>query len=94
MPTYFISNFNHDYYCGWVFALQPPYGTPIKGKDVVICKFPSDPTVALGSLSVVTLFVAAVIGHIAVYYPYKGKTVPNQALFCSTTLVVFFMVAE
>ncbi|CAL9119652.1 unnamed protein product [Musa textilis] len=73
---------------------KPPYGTPIKGKDVVICKFPSDPTVALGSLSVVTLFLAAVIGHIAVYYPYKGKTVPNQALFCSTTLVVFFMVAE
>ncbi|XP_065043506.1 uncharacterized protein LOC103987902 isoform X2 [Musa acuminata AAA Group] len=73
---------------------KPPYGTPIKGKDVVICKFPSDPTVALGSLSVVTLFLAAVIGHIAVYYPYKGKTVPNQALFCSTTLIVFLMIAE
>ncbi|KAG6485368.1 hypothetical protein ZIOFF_053909 [Zingiber officinale] len=34
---------------------KPPFGTPIQGKGVVICKFPSDPTVLVGSLSVVAL---------------------------------------
>ncbi|XP_072961816.1 uncharacterized protein [Typha angustifolia] len=73
---------------------KPPFGTPIKGKDVVICKFPSDPTIALGSFSVVTLVITAVIGHLAVFFPYKGRSVPHEALFRSTSLVVFFIVAE
>lgn len=73
---------------------KPPYGTPIKGKDVVICKFPSDPTVAMGSLSIVALVLAAIIGHVAIFYPYKGKSVPRGALFQSTSLSVFFVIAE
>lgn len=73
---------------------KPPYGTPIKGKDVVICKFPSDPTIAMGSLSLVALVLAAIIGHVAIFYPYKGKSVPRGALFQSTSLSVFFVVAE
>jgi hypothetical protein len=73
---------------------QPPYGTPIKGKDVVICKFPSDPTIAMGSVSIVALLLAAFVGHVAIFFPYKGKSVPRGALFQSTSLSVFFVIAE
>ncbi|XP_062179289.1 uncharacterized protein LOC133883904 [Phragmites australis] len=73
---------------------KPASGTPIQGKDVVICKFPSDPTLAMGSLSLVALVLAAIIGHVAIFYPYSGKSVPRGALFQSTSLSVFFVVAE
>ncbi|XP_058113437.1 uncharacterized protein LOC131256567 [Magnolia sinica] len=72
---------------------KPAAGIPFSGKDVVICKYPSDPTVALGSLSVVTLFVATILGVVSMFYPYKGKSVPTEALFRSTTLLVFFVIA-
>lgn len=72
---------------------KPPFGTRIEGKGVVICKFPSDPTVALGSISVVALLFSAILGLLAMFYPYKGKSVPKEALFRSTTLLVFFIVA-
>jgi hypothetical protein len=74
--------------------LQPASGTPILGKDVVICTFPSDPTLAMGSLSIVALVVAAIVGHVAIFFPYSGKSVPRGALFQSTSLTVFFVVAE
>ncbi|KAF3333626.1 hypothetical protein FCM35_KLT01317 [Carex littledalei] len=73
---------------------KPPYGTPIKGKDVTICKYPSDPTVALGILSILALLVAWVVGHAVVFYPYKGKSVPKGILFRSFSLVVFISIAE
>lgn len=72
---------------------KPASGTPIPGKDVVICKYPYDPTVGLGSASVVALFLSTCLGLISVFYPYKGKSVPREALFRSTTLGVFFAVA-
>eukprot|EP00262_Sarcandra_glabra_P016600 TRINITY_DN5462_c0_g1_i1.p1 TRINITY_DN5462_c0_g1~~TRINITY_DN5462_c0_g1_i1.p1 ORF type:complete len:201 (+),score=33.62 TRINITY_DN5462_c0_g1_i1:192-794(+) len=72
---------------------KPAMGTPIPGKGVVICSFPSDPTIALGVLSVISLFVSTILGLVSVFYPYKGKSVPTKALFRSTTLVVFFAVA-
>lgn len=88
-------------YCGFPLnilvmlpLLQPAAGTPIHGKDVVICKFPSDPTIAMGSMSLVALVVAAIIGHVAIFFPYSGKSVPRGALFQSTSLTVFFVVAE
>jgi hypothetical protein len=73
---------------------KPPYGTPIKGKDVVICKFPSDPTIAMGSLSIVALVLAVIVGHVSIFFPYKGKSVPNGTLFQSTSLSVFFVIAD
>ncbi|CAM0957977.1 unnamed protein product [Alopecurus aequalis] len=73
---------------------KPPFGTPIKGKDVVICNFPSDPTIAMGSLSIVSLVIAAIIGHVSIFFPYKGKSVPRGELFQSTSLSVFFVIAE
>ncbi|KAF6167819.1 hypothetical protein GIB67_027597 [Kingdonia uniflora] len=72
---------------------KPAFGTAIPWKDVVICKFPSDPTVALGILSVAALALSTVIGLYSVFYSYKGKSVPRAALFESTTLVVFFGIA-
>ncbi|KAJ4962836.1 hypothetical protein NE237_022775 [Protea cynaroides] len=72
---------------------KPDYGTPVTGKGVVTCHFPSDPTVALGSLSIVALFLSACSGIFSILYPYKGKSVPVGALFQSTTLVVFLIVA-
>lgn len=94
-------NTTHYRYCGFPLnilvmlpLLQPAAGTPIQGKDVVICKFPSDPTIAMGSLSLVALVVAAIVGHVAIFFPYSGKSVPRGALFQSTSLTVFFVVAE
>ncbi|KAF8389514.1 hypothetical protein HHK36_026209 [Tetracentron sinense] len=72
---------------------KPAFGTPITGKGVVICKYPSDPTVVLGFLSVAFLAASAAVGFYSVFYPYKGKSVPHNALFRSTTLAVFFGVA-
>ncbi|GMG99160.1 hypothetical protein Nepgr_001000 [Nepenthes gracilis] len=42
--------------------LQPAAGTAIQGKDVVICKYPSDPTVVLGYLSAVFLILSTAFG--------------------------------
>ena len=72
---------------------KPPFGTRIQGKDSIICQFPSDPTVALGSVSIVALLFSAVLGVLSVFYPYKGKSVPKGALFSSTTLLVFFIIS-
>ena len=74
--------------------LQPAQGTPIIGKDVVVCKYPSDPVIAFGSLAIVSLLLSAIVGHVAVYFPYKGKSVPSNALFQNTILLPFFIVAE
>ncbi|KAJ4782417.1 keratin-associated protein (DUF1218) [Rhynchospora pubera] len=73
---------------------KPPFGTAIKGKDVVICKYPSDPTIALGILSILALVVSWVVGHAVVFYPYNGKSVPRETLFRSCSLVVFIFIAE
>ncbi|CAN1232567.1 hypothetical protein LINPERPRIM_LOCUS3639 [Linum perenne] len=72
---------------------KPAEGVPITGKGVVICKYPSDPTVAFGLLSVGFLVAAAVVGYVSLFYPYKGKSVPQSAMFRSTSFLVFFNIA-
>ncbi|PKA58483.1 hypothetical protein AXF42_Ash008770 [Apostasia shenzhenica] len=72
---------------------KPAVGIPVPMKDYVLCKFPSDPTVPLGSLSVVALAVSSGLGLVAVLFPYKGKFVPKDAIFHGMTLRVFFLVA-
>jgi len=72
---------------------KPAAGTPITGKGVVVCKYPSDPTVALGYLSVVFLVASTVAGYLSLFYPYKGKSIPQGALFRSTSFLVFFNIA-
>ncbi|XP_074575501.1 uncharacterized protein LOC141831953 [Curcuma longa] len=73
---------------------KPPFGTPIQGKGVVICKFPSDMTVLAGALSAVALVFTIIAGHVAVFFPYKGKAVSSNVLFGYFTLFVFFVIAE
>lgn len=77
----------------YIILLQPAAGTPVPGKDVVICKYHSDPTVALGYLSFAFLLVSTVAGLLSLFYPYKGKSVPQSALFKSGSFIVFFNIA-
>lgn len=72
---------------------KPGSGTPIPGKGVIICKYPHDPTIALGSLSIICCFLSSIFGVISIFYPYKGKAVPSYALQKNTALVVFFAIA-
>jgi hypothetical protein len=87
-PWLLSNSLSHSLWC-----LQPAAGTPIPGKDVVICKYPSDPTVVLGYLSVAFLIATTVAGYFSLFYPYKGKSVPQGAFFRSTSFVVFFNIA-
>ncbi|CAM8886355.1 hypothetical protein QQ045_025862 [Rhodiola kirilowii] len=72
---------------------KPAAGIPYAGKGVTICKYPSDPSVALGYLSVVFLIASTVCGYLSLFYPYKGKSIPQKQLFSSTNFVVFFNIA-
>ncbi|KAL3512560.1 hypothetical protein ACH5RR_025277 [Cinchona calisaya] len=72
---------------------KPPFGTPVTMKGFVICKYPHDPTVALGYLSAVFLLASSVAGYYSLFYPYKGKSVPRGALFRNTGFSVFFNIA-
>ncbi|KAJ1263281.1 hypothetical protein BS78_09G171300 [Paspalum vaginatum] len=72
---------------------KPPFGTPIQGRDVVVCRFPRDPTVALGALSALAGACSAGLGALAVFFPYGGRRVPREALLAHTPLYVFFHIA-
>ncbi|XP_078434576.1 keratin-associated protein (DUF1218) [Wolffia australiana] len=72
---------------------KPAGGIPIQGRGVIICQYPSDMTVLLGVFSVLALFISMFVGFISIFYPYNGKSVPTEALFRSTTLLVFFTIA-
>ncbi|KAJ8555321.1 hypothetical protein K7X08_012817 [Anisodus acutangulus] len=72
---------------------KPAAGTAIPGKGVVICKYRSDPTVALGFLSVIFLAASTVAGFLSLFYPYKGKSIPQAVLLRSTSFVIFLNVA-
>ncbi|KAH1244887.1 hypothetical protein GmHk_06G015373 [Glycine max] len=72
---------------------KPPAGMPVPVKDGVTCKFSADLTLALGYLSVIFLIASTVVGYLSLFYPYKGKAVPQRVLFKSTTFMVFFNVA-
>ncbi|KAI3924620.1 hypothetical protein MKW92_044223 [Papaver armeniacum] len=77
---------------------KPGAGIPMPGVGEVICEFPSDPSVVLGSLSVAgtvlgALIICSGLGFASVFYPYKDQSVPKGALFQSTVLVVFIWVA-
>ncbi|KNA19930.1 hypothetical protein SOVF_056920 isoform A, partial [Spinacia oleracea] len=78
---------------GTPIAGTPIAGTPIAGKGVVICKYPSDPTLPLGYISLATLLISVVLGHKSVFFPYEKKAVPKNAIFGSTTMTVFFTIA-
>ncbi|KAI3948216.1 hypothetical protein MKX01_014815 [Papaver californicum] len=56
----------------------PAAGIPMPGVGETICKFPSDSTMVLGSLSVVALVIYTGLGFVVVFYPYKGQSVPKM----------------
>ncbi|KAK4357879.1 hypothetical protein RND71_023489 [Anisodus tanguticus] len=68
-------------------------GTAISGKGIVICKYKSDPTVALGYLSFAFLAASSVAGFLSLFYPYQGKSIPQAALLRNTSFVVFLNIA-
>ncbi|TKY58208.1 hypothetical protein E2542_SST15264 [Spatholobus suberectus] len=74
---------------------KPAAGTPVRALDgvSVTCKYPTDPTVALGYLSVAFLVASTVAGYLSLFYPYKGKSIPQGVLFKHTTFTVFFNIA-
>nr|GMD04632.1 uncharacterized protein LOC109191419 isoform X2 [Ipomoea batatas] len=72
---------------------KPAYGTAIPGKGIVICKYPSDPTPVFGYLSVAFLLASTVAGYFSLFYPYKGKSIPQSAFFKNTSFLVFFNIA-
>ncbi|KAF7830206.1 putative transmembrane protein [Senna tora] len=72
---------------------KPAAGLPIPSKGGVICKYPSDPTVVLGYLSVAFLVGSTVAGYMSLFYPYKGKSIPQGVLFQHGTFMVFFNIA-
>jgi hypothetical protein len=67
---------------------------------MVMCELPRL-SVAMGSLSVLSLLLTVLAGHFAVLYPYTGKKktahqpeIPRRALFRKTSLTIFFVMAE
>lgn len=69
--------------------------------DETTCYYRKDPTLPLGILSVIFLFISGVLAFLAFHYPYNGKVVSPAVLLRSTSLVVFsilsltiFFVAE
>ncbi|XP_004498611.2 uncharacterized protein [Cicer arietinum] len=74
---------------------KPAAGTPVRGNDgvSVTCNYPSDPTVALGCLSVIFLIASTVVGYLSLFYPYKGKVVPQGVLLKHTSFTAFFNIA-
>uniref|UniRef100_F6H2X2 Uncharacterized protein n=1 Tax=Vitis vinifera TaxID=29760 RepID=F6H2X2_VITVI len=72
---------------------KPDSGTATLREGVVICKYSSDPTVVLGYLSVAFLVASTVAGYLSLFYPYKGRSIPQAALFRSTSFLVFFNIA-
>ncbi|KAM7267220.1 hypothetical protein ACFE04_009386 [Oxalis oulophora] len=72
---------------------KPASGTPIVGKGVVICNYPSDPTVVLGIFSIVFLLASSAMGYCSVFHSYKGKSVPKSVMFQNTTFTTFFYIA-
>lgn len=67
--------------------------TTITGKDVTVCKYKSDPYVALGYLSFLFLVGCTVVGYWSLIYPYQGRSIPQFALFQNTRFLVFFNIA-
>ncbi|KAL6965303.1 hypothetical protein U1Q18_036357 [Sarracenia purpurea var. burkii] len=68
---------------------KPPAGEPIKGN----CKYPSDPSVPFGYLSIVFLVASSAVGYFSLFYPYKGKSVPTSVFLDSFLFTGFLSVA-
>ncbi|KAL8536717.1 hypothetical protein ACS0TY_012050 [Phlomoides rotata] len=72
---------------------KPAAGEVISGRGVIICKYPSDPSVIWGIISTAFLVATSVAGYLSLFYPYKGKSVPKAAIFSSTLCYSYIIVA-
>ncbi|GLJ12552.1 hypothetical protein SUGI_0193390 [Cryptomeria japonica] len=57
------------------------------------CFYPSDPSIILGSFSIICLAISSCFGVKSIFFSYNGKTIPTHALWRSTTLVAFFILS-
>lgn len=72
---------------------KPSLGTPTTSGNLTICVFPSDPSIALGALSVIFLFIASIFGVVSIFFPYGKQSVPLAALGRSKMLLVFGLIS-
>ncbi|PIM98924.1 hypothetical protein CDL12_28588 [Handroanthus impetiginosus] len=83
-----------SFICGIMAELKkPPAGEVIPGKGVVICKYSSDPSIVLGYISTAFLAAASIAGYCSLFYPYKGKSIPQAAIFSSNWCISYLAVA-
>ncbi|XP_024155953.1 uncharacterized protein LOC112163926 [Rosa chinensis] len=71
---------------------KPAAGVPIIGKGMVICKYPSDPTLAYAWLSFGFLLLCSAVGWFSLFYSYKGRKAPTSVFFRSSTFFSFFTI--
>ncbi|KAH9321677.1 hypothetical protein KI387_016316, partial [Taxus chinensis] len=69
---------------------KPASGNPVQIGSMIRCNYPYDPSIALGSLSIICLAISSGFGVTSVFFSYKGKSIPTHALWRSTALVAFF----
>ncbi|KAL8167573.1 hypothetical protein V2J09_009072 [Rumex salicifolius] len=72
---------------------KPASGTVIQGKDVVICKYSSDPMLYLGYISFGFLLLCTIVGFKSISYPYRKKSIPYSALFGTKTMLTVGLAA-
>ncbi|XP_059645205.1 uncharacterized protein LOC132286823 [Cornus florida] len=72
---------------------KPAAGEKIAGKGVVICKYHSYTTLVCGYLSTVFLVAATGVGYFSVFYPYKGRSIPQSVLFHNGTFMTSFNIS-
>ncbi|GFP81589.1 hypothetical protein PHJA_000302200 [Phtheirospermum japonicum] len=72
---------------------KPAAGEVITGKGVIICKYPSDPSIFLGYIATALFVAASVAGYLSLFYPYNGKSVPKAAIFGSNWCTSYILVA-
>nr|XP_011467205.1 PREDICTED: uncharacterized protein LOC101306845 [Fragaria vesca subsp. vesca] len=71
---------------------KPAAGVPIIGRGMVICKYPSDPTLAYAWLSFGFLLLCSVDSGFSIFYSYKGRKAPTSVFFQSTNFNFFFTI--
>ncbi|XP_057432801.1 uncharacterized protein LOC130725603 [Lotus japonicus] len=69
--------------------------TPVPGDDggTVTCEYPTVQSVVFGYLSVAFLIACTMFGYIFVFYPYKGKSVPQRVMLKHTSFTICFYIA-
>ncbi|KAL2517400.1 Protein of unknown function (DUF1218) [Abeliophyllum distichum] len=83
-----------SFICGVIAETsKPPAGEAITGRGVVICKYPSDPSIVLGYISFAFLVASSVAGYYSLFYPYKNKSIPQSEFFSNCWCSSFFNVA-